>query len=158
MRIGLIADTHGLLRPEAVRALAGVDLILHAGDIGKPDVLEALHEVAPVEAIAGNVDRRWCALPEARWLTVAGCRVLLVHDWKSHGPVQGPALVVCGHSHRPGVEIREDLLIVNPGSAGPRRFSLPVSVGFVTIGVDGWTAETCPLDVPPPRRRSKRGS
>ena len=157
MRIGLIADTHGLLRPEAVRALVGVDLILHAGDIGKPSVLDALQELAPVEAIAGNVDRKWCALPEARWLTVAGRRVLLVHDWKSHGPIEGPALVVCGHSHRPGVEIQDELLIVNPGSAGPRRFSLPVSVGFVTVGADGWTAETHTLEVPPPRRRSKRG-
>ena len=153
MRIGLIADTHGLLRPEAVAALEGVDLILHAGDIGKPAVLDGLRSVAPVEAIAGNVDRAWCELAEARWLTVAGHRVLLVHDWKAHGPVDGPALVVCGHSHRPGVTRDGDVLVVNPGSAGPRRFSLPVSVGFAVLGPEGWTATTQTLDVAPPRRR-----
>ncbi len=156
MRIGLIADTHGLLRPEAVEALRGVDLILHAGDIGTPSVLEALSAVAPVEAIAGNVDRKWCALPEARWITIADHKVLLVHDWRSYGPVDGPALVVCGHSHRPMVALHGKLVVVNPGSAGPRRFSLPVSVGFATLGPHGWLAETLPLDVAPPRRRSKR--
>jgi putative phosphoesterase len=156
VRIGLISDTHGLLRPEAVEALRGVDRILHAGDIGKPAVLSELEALAPVEAIAGNVDRKWCALPEARWLTIADHRVLLVHDWRSHGPVDGPALVVCGHSHRPGISVEGDLLVVNPGSAGPRRFSLPVSVGFVTLGAGGWQAETLTLEVPPPRRRARR--
>ena len=156
MRVGLISDTHGLLRPEAVEALRGVDLILHAGDIGKPAVLEGLSAIAPVEAIAGNVDRKWCSLPEARWLTIRDQRVLLVHDWRSHAPVEGPALVVCGHSHRPMVSVEGACLVVNPGSAGPRRFSLPVSLGFATLGADGWRAETFALNVAPPRRRARK--
>lgn len=156
MRIGLISDTHGLLRPEAVAALRGVDRILHAGDIGKPGVLEQLAEIAPCEAIAGNVDRAWCTLPEARWLTVAGTRVFLVHDWKRARPVEGPAVVVCGHSHKPGVWREDDVLVVNPGSAGPRRFSLPVSVGFLSIHHAEVSAELRTLEVPPPRSRKRR--
>jgi putative phosphoesterase len=153
MRIGLISDTHGLLRPEAVAALTGVDLLLHAGDIGKPSVLEGLRRVAPLEAIAGNVDRKWCTLPEQRWLELAGHRVLLVHDWKAAAPVEGPAIVVCGHSHKLGVTLENNVLVVNPGSAGPRRFSLPVSVGFLTLGDGPPRAETVLLDVAPARRR-----
>ena len=155
MRIGLIADTHGLLRREAAEALAGVDLILHAGDIGKPAVLDGLRTVAPVEAIAGNVDRKWCALPEQRWLMVGGLRVFLVHDWKAAAPVEGADLVVCGHSHQPGVWHEGGALVVNPGSAGPRRFSLPVSVGFVELRETGPVGSTQTLAVAPAHR--KRG-
>lgn len=153
MRIGLISDTHGLLRPEAVDALRGVDRLIHAGDIGKTAVLETLRELAPCDAIRGNVDRKWSPLPEARWLELAGTRVFVVHDWKSAAPITGPAVVVCGHSHRPGVWTEGDLLVVNPGSAGPRRFSLPVSVGFLTLGEGPPKAELLTLTVPQRRRR-----
>lgn len=156
MRIGLIADTHGLLRPEALASLQGVDVILHAGDIGKPAVLDGLRAIAPVEAIAGNVDRAWCDLPEQRVVEVAGLRVLLVHDWNATDAPPDVDLVVCGHSHKPGVWHEDGLLVVNPGSAGPRRFSLPVSVGVVTIEGSALHAETLPLSVPPPRRRGRK--
>lgn len=134
MRIGLIADTHGLLRPAALDALAGVDRVLHAGDIGGPAIVEALARVAPVTAVRGNNDRdAWgAALPERVTLDLDGVRVHLVHDVTDARP-DGATVVVSGHSHRPGTVERGGILWVNPGSAGPRRFKLPVAVGFLVI-------------------------
>lgn len=135
MRIGLIADTHGLLRPEAAAALAGVDAIVHAGDIGKPQVLAALAELAPVHAIRGNVDAGWAAaLPDTLTVALGGVVLHVLHDLKSlPAEIGGIDVVVAGHSHQPMIERRDGRLIVNPGSAGPRRFRLPVSVGYLDI-------------------------
>ncbi|MBL0419952.1 metallophosphoesterase family protein [Ramlibacter sp. AW1] len=141
-RIGLISDTHRLLRPEAVEFLRGCELILHAGDLVTPDALEALRELAPVVAVRGNNDHgEWAqALPERALAEVGPVRVLVLHDLADlrHEPVPaGVRVVVSGHSHKPLVQQRDGLLFVNPGSAGPRRFSLPVSVGELRIRDDG---------------------
>ena len=138
MRIGLISDTHDLLREEARHALAGVDRILHAGDICTPDVLARLSEIAPVDAVRGNNDRgAWAqALPETRIVTLQGIRILMVHDLAALGvdpDAEGVAAVVSGHSHKPQAVRRGEVLYVNPGSAGPRRFRLPISLGFLTL-------------------------
>src|SRR5262245_52817274 len=129
--VGLISDTHGLLRPEALAALAGVDLIVHAGDIGSPVILDALGAIAPVVAVRGNNDHEpWAAsVPEIATTTIGGVRLCVIHDLKTlRGDVaaQGADVIVSGHSHRPGVERRRGVLLVNPGSAGPRRFTLPI--------------------------------
>jgi putative phosphoesterase len=140
VRVGVISDTHGLLRPEALAALDGVDLVLHAGDIGAPDVLTALRTVAPVVAVRGNNDRgAWATrLAESEVVEVGGAVVYLLHD--VHALDLDPraakfAAVVSGHSHRPSLTTRDGVLYVNPGSAGPRRFRLPVSVA--RLSVDG---------------------
>lgn len=146
-RIGIISDTHGLMRPEALRALAGVDHILHAGDVGAPEVLERLRELAPVSAVRGNVDRGvWAqALPETDLVEAAGRTFYLVHDVDDldvDPAAAGVCAVVSGHSHRPAVLRRRGVLYVNPGSAGPRRFRLPVTVGLIDVsGRDGAGAE-----------------
>jgi hypothetical protein len=137
-RIGVISDTHGLLRPEAVAALAGVELILHAGDIGTPDILAALRNIAPVTAVRGNNDQgAWAAtLPETALVEVDALRLYILHDLKllHVDPVAaGFAAVICGHSHRPRLEKRQGILFVNPGSAGPRRFKLPVAVARLSL-------------------------
>src|SRR5690606_18623862 len=130
--VGVISDTHGLIRPTALEALAGAELILHAGDIGKPEVLDALRNIAPAVAIRGNVDRGpWAAdLPEARSVEVFGERGYLVHDLKTfeHQVPDKHTLIVHGHSHKPGCHRHNGVLYLNPGSAGPRRFKLPISV------------------------------
>jgi putative phosphoesterase len=136
--IGLISDTHGLLRPEAVRALAGVERIIHAGDIGAPEILEQLGAIAPVEAVRGNNDKAaWAGdIPLYLALEVAGIGIHVLHDVKEldvDPEAAGFQVVVAGHSHRPGVCERDGVLFVNPGSAGPRRFSLPVSLGFLDL-------------------------
>lgn len=139
MRLGLIADTHGLLRPEALDALRGSEHILHAGDIGAAGVLDALGAIAPVTAIRGNNDTApWAAhLPDTYRLVLGGIALYMLHDLKelhALSPLQAVDVVVAGHSHRPLVERRADgLLVVNPGSAGPRRFRLPVSVARLDI-------------------------
>ena len=138
MRVGLISDTHGLLRPEALAALAGVEAIIHGGDIGGPEVLKRLAALAPVHAVRGNNDQgSWAGkLPVTLMLPLAGVRILVVHDVKELRVAPGadrPQVVVSGHSHEPGVLEREGVLFVNPGSAGPRRFKLPVTVGYLTI-------------------------
>lgn len=138
MRVGLISDTHGLLRPEALHALAGVQAIIHGGDIGGPDVLERLAALAPLHAVRGNNDREpWAReLPASLLLRLAGVRIRVVHDVKDLSIASDadlPQVVVCGHSHKPGVLEREGVLFVNPGSAGPRRFKLPVTVGYLTL-------------------------
>ena len=138
MLIGVISDTHGLLRPEAVRALAGVEAILHAGDVGDAGILEALRRIAPVTAIRGNIDLtgRCAALPETEWVELGGVVFYLLHDLKQldlDPPTAGIGVVVSGHSHQAKVERRRDVLYLNPGSAGPRRFRLPVTLARVTV-------------------------
>jgi hypothetical protein len=139
VRIGVISDTHGLLRPEAVRALRGVDLIVHAGDVGAPAILEGLRAFARVLAVRGNNDRgAWArALPETETIDVAGARIHVVHDLKELAidPAQARVdVVIAGHSHRPAIRTRDGVLFLNPGSAGPRRFTLPVSVALLSLG------------------------
>ena len=137
MRIGLISDTHNLLREEARRALAGVDHIVHAGDICMPEVLEVLATIAPVTAVRGNNDRgAWAdALPASACIRFERVSVLVVHDLATlvSEAAREVDVVVSGHSHRPLVQQRGSVLYVNPGSAGPRRFRLPVSIGFLAI-------------------------
>lgn len=138
MRIGLISDTHGLLRPEALSALQGCDRIVHAGDIGKPEILQALRDVAPLTAVRGNNDEddSWAAsVPTHAVLRIDGIGIYVVHEM-ADVPEQLPAgidVVVTGHSHKPLQKQLHGVLYINPGSAGPRRFKLPISVGFVNI-------------------------
>jgi uncharacterized protein len=136
--VGLISDTHGLLRPEAIAALRGVDAIIHAGDIGAPDVVDRLAAIAPVTAVRGNNDRGvWAEkLAATEVLEIGGVRVYVLHDVKELAldpRVAGMAAVIAGHSHQPRVEERDGVLYANPGSAGPRRFRLPVAVGRLTV-------------------------
>ncbi|MFT4046538.1 MAG: metallophosphoesterase family protein [Solimonas sp.] len=138
MRIGLISDTHGLLRPEAVDALRGADLIVHAGDIGAPDVLDALRALAPLVAVRGNNDTDgWArAVPETRTFEAGGRRLHLLHDLKllALDPVrERVAAVISGHSHKPRIDTRDGIVYINPGSAGPRRFNLPVTVATLLV-------------------------
>lgn len=135
-RIGLISDTHNLVRPQALLALEGSELIVHAGDIGKAEVLEALERIAPVIAIRGNNDRGpWTnKIPDVIDLTVNGIRMHLIHDVHDlSGPARGYQAVISGHSHQPRALRKDGVLFVNPGSAGPRRFKLPVTVGHLRI-------------------------
>lgn len=141
MRIGLVSDTHGLLRPQALDALRGSDHIVHAGDIGDPAILAALSALAPVTAIRGNNDTAdWArALAHTARLECGGVALYVLHDRKALAidPArEGIGVVVAGHSHRPLVQTRDGVLYVNPGSAGPRRFRLPVTVGELHV-VDG---------------------
>jgi uncharacterized protein len=136
--VGLISDTHGLLRPEAIAALSGVSHILHAGDICDPAVLEGLARIAPVTAVRGNNDHGdWAdQLRETETLEIAGRRIHVIHniDELALDPVAaGLDVVVAGHSHKPREELRDGVLYVNPGSAGPRRFSLPIAVARLEI-------------------------
>ena len=138
MLVGVISDTHGLLRPEAVAALAGVDHILHAGDMGDPAILDALRNIAPVTAIRGNVDVSGdCArLPETELVELGGVGVYMIHDLGALDldPVAaGVGVVISGHSHKAKIERKRGVLYFNPGSAGPKRFSLPISVGLLKI-------------------------
>lgn len=136
--IGVISDTHGLLRPEAVAALRGVDRIIHAGDIGAPEILTALGEIAPVTAVRGNNDHGpWAhAIPETEVVDADGVLVYVIHDVGAldlEPAAGGFAVVVAGHSHQPQSELRDGVLWFNPGSAGPRRFKLPIAVGKLAI-------------------------
>jgi putative phosphoesterase len=138
MRIGLISDTHGLVRPEALQALAGVDRIIHAGDVGGAAVIEALSDIAPVDVVRGNNDKDpWGAqLPGWLALEFEGVNIHVLHDLKEidvDPAAAGFRVVIAGHSHKPVVTERDDVLFVNPGSAGPRRFSLPVTVGYLMV-------------------------
>lgn len=138
MKIGLISDTHGLLRPEAAASLQGCSRILHAGDIDRREILDQLSSIAPVTAVRGNNDKgSWAdALPISACLQFEGTRVYVIHDL-SHLDVsphaEGIDVIVYGHSHRPLIEEREGVLYVNPGSAGPRRFRLPITVAELNI-------------------------
>ena len=141
MIIGVISDTHGLLRPEAVEALRGSEHIIHAGDIGTRDVIPALEKIAPVTAIRGNVDREpWTKqFRETEVVELAGVYIYIIHDLNAidlNPRAAGFAAVISGHSHQPKQEVRDGVLYFNPGSAGPRRFRLPISVGRLEI-VDG---------------------
>jgi uncharacterized protein len=136
--IGLISDTHGLLRPEAVRALAGVRHIIHAGDIGGPEILEELRRIAPVHAVRGNNDKgAWAAeIPLYLALELEGVSIHVLHDVKEidvDPRAAGFDIVVSGHSHKPMVTERDGVQFVNPGSAGPRRFSLPVTIAYLDV-------------------------
>ena len=136
--IGLISDTHGLLRPEAVRALAGVSHIIHAGDIGGAEILQALRKIAPVYAVRGNNDKGpWAAaIPLCEALELEGVSIHVLHDLKEidlDPKAAGFDVVVSGHSHKPTVDERDGVTFINPGSAGPRRFKLPVTVGYLDI-------------------------
>lgn len=138
LRVGLISDTHGLLRPEALAFLGGSDHIVHGGDICDPRVLEALSAIAPVTAVRGNNDHGpWASrLRETERFRVGEVSVYAIHDLAQldiEPNAVGVQVVVSGHSHKPSVERRDDILYVNPGSAGPRRFKLPVSIGELTV-------------------------
>ena len=138
LRVGVISDTHGLVRSEAIDALRGADVIVHAGDVGGPHVLRELGELAPVIAVRGNVDAEpWAkALPDRRRLELGGANVLLLHDRAMVGAshaAKGVDVVVFGHSHEPLADRQDGVLWFNPGSAGPKRFSLPVSLGVLEI-------------------------
>jgi hypothetical protein len=142
MKIGVISDTHGLLRPEVAPALEGVERILHLGDVGKASILDELARIAPVTAVRGNVDRDGCCseLPETEVLLVEGRYLYMLHDLKTlHlDPAAGKfAAVLSGHTHVPNFYKKKGVLYFNPGSCGPRRFELPVTVGLLTVGEDG---------------------
>jgi uncharacterized protein len=137
--IGVISDTHGLLRPEALDALRGVDHILHAGDVGDAEILTRLRALAPLTAIRGNIDVRGpCAhLPETEVVEFCGHSLYMLHDRNALDldPVAaGFAAIISGHSHKPLIEWNRKVLYFNPGSAGPRRFSLPISIGLLRVG------------------------
>ena len=149
--IGVISDTHGLLRPQAYDALRGSELIIHAGDVGKPDILTTLESIAPVVAIRGNVDRTDTAhLPDTETLTIGDLKLYVLHDLKqlSIDPAQcGYRVVISGHSHKPDVTEKEAVLYLNPGAAGPRRFKLPVTVARLSVRHGTASAEIIELDV-----------
>ena len=138
LTIGVISDTHGLLRSEAVTALRGSHHIIHAGDVGDPEILDRLRELAPVTAIRGNVDRgAWARkLPETEVVELGGVSIYILHNLKEldlKPEAAGFAVVISGHSHVPKQEMKKGVLYFNPGSAGPRRFRLPISVGKLVI-------------------------
>jgi len=137
-RIGVIADTHGLLRPEALKALRGVELIIHAGDVGGPEILEALRALAPVYAVRGNTDRGdfGRSLPQTQVVQVGEVQLYVLHELfclDLDPAAAGLAAVIFGHSHRPHMQRKDGVLYLNPGSAGPRRFTLPVNLVLLYI-------------------------
>jgi uncharacterized protein len=140
-RIGIISDTHGLLRPEAEQRLAGVDHIVHAGDIGRPEIIETLRRIAPVTAIRGNVDSaEWaCEYPDTALLRLAGISMYVLHNLKTLQADPGASIdvIVSGHSHVPKIETVGGVLYLNPGSAGRRRFNLPITLATLTVTPEG---------------------
>lgn len=153
-RIGVIADTHGLLRPEACKALQGSSLIIHAGDVGMPEVLEGLKRLAPVVAVRGNVDREaWCrSLPLSQTVEIGSNRLFVIHDLSDPDldpEAAGVDAVIFGHSHQPSIQTRNGVLFLNPGSAGPRRFKLPVSVAVIEIKGDVLRSQLVELTIKP---------
>ena len=151
MNIGVIADTHSKMRPEALEALAGSELILHAGDVGRDDVLEALEAIAPVVAIRGNIDKagRAATLPDIEELEFLGHAFYMLHDVKTLDldPRGRYRVVIAGHSHKPRNEWLDDVLYFNPGGAGPRRFTLPITVGRLVVSEAGVAGEIIELPV-----------
>ena len=149
--IGIISDTHGLIRPQALEALKGVDMILHAGDIGSKDVLDTLNELAPVVAVRGNNDKaEWArSLPDWEVVEVGDISIYMLHDVKEIdiSPSGGFQVVVSGHSHKPAVEEKRGVLYINPGSAGPRRFTLPVSLAHLRVQGEKLQAQIIELEV-----------
>jgi len=151
--VGIISDTHGLLRKEALDALQGSDLIIHAGDVGSPAVLERLSAVAQVRAVRGNVDTGvWaCALPEAEIVDSGGVLLYVLHDVHTldlDPAAEGFQAVISGHSHKPQQQRRDNVLFLNPGSAGPRRFNLPITL--VRLYIRGGTLEPEFVDLTAP--------
>ena len=152
IQVGLISDTHGLLRPEAVTALRGSDFIVHAGDIGDSSILDRLSEIAPTTAVRGNNDKGdWASrIPEKEVLDVGTILIHVLHDIAELDldPVAaGFHVIVAGHSHRPSIQWRDSVLFINPGSAGPRRFKLPVSVAKLAISAGAISPRLIELDV-----------
>lgn len=159
LRIGLVSDTHDLLRPEAVAALRGCDHLVHAGDITTPAILRELELIAPVTAVRGNNDRQpWAqALPETQLVDFAGQRIFVIHDLaqlQEYPPPADVRVVVCGHSHKPSVTELDGVLYVNPGSAGRRRFKLPVTVAELLVDGREVSARIIELEVAPAVRRT----
>jgi putative phosphoesterase len=151
-RIGVISDTHGLLRKEAVEALRGSELIVHAGDVGKPGILEELRKIAPVIAVRGNVDTgAWAqSLPETAVGEAGAVLIYVLHDVRALDLNPGAAgfhVVVSGHSHKPGKTERDGVLYINPGSAGPRRFQLPVTMARLNLAEEPWKLEFVDLEI-----------
>jgi uncharacterized protein len=158
--IGVISDTHGLLRWEAETALAQVDHIIHAGDIGAPEVIERLQRIAPVTAVRGNNDKDpWTdPLPASAIVDICGKRLYVLHDIAKLDidPIaDGFAAVIAGHSHKPGISEKDGVLFLNPGSAGPRRFSLPIAVAKLFVDHTGVRAEICTLTIKAPLTRAQ---
>jgi putative phosphoesterase len=150
MRIGIISDTHGLFRPEAQRALQGVQLILHAGDVGAPEILTQLKLIAPVFAVRGNMDTQpWAQeLPLTTVVETSGCHFFVLHnlhDLDLKPQAAGFGAVISGHTHQAGQHYDGGVLYLNPGSAGPRRFQLPVTLALLEITKKPWKAEIVPL-------------
>ena len=153
--IGVISDTHGLLRPEAIEALRGSEHIIHAGDVGSPEILEKLSRIAPVIAVRGNIDKAaWSRrLPETQVLELGGVSIYVLHDLAQldlKPKAAGFSVVVSGHSHVPKQETRDGVLYFNPGSAGPRRFKLPVSLGRLVVEAGSVRGELVQLSVNQP--------
>ncbi|MEM9120583.1 MAG: metallophosphoesterase family protein [Cyanobacteria bacterium P01_F01_bin.56] len=151
--IGVISDTHGLLRPEAVASLQGSDLIIHVGDIGRLEVIEQLREIAPVKAVRGNIDQAAWAdeFPDTEVVEADDTLIYVLHNLKAldlDPKAAGFQVVVSGHSHQPKIEEKDGTLYLNPGSAGPRRFKLPIAVGRLTITDGRIHSEILPLDIP----------
>ena len=140
LHIGVISDTHGLLRPWAIEQLQGCDAILHAGDIGTPAVVDELRAIAPLTIIRGNIDKWADDLPDIEAFELGGRYIYMLHDLKTldvDPAAGGFDIVVSGHSHQPEIERRDGVLYLNPGSAGPRRFSLPIAMARLTLSVAG---------------------
>jgi putative phosphoesterase len=157
--IGVISDTHGLVRPEALRALAGADLIIHAGDIGKPEVIDALQSITRVIAIRGNNDRgAWARkFPARAVVNIGRAKIFVLHDVKEldfDPRAAGFRAVISGHSHSPSITERGGVLYLNPGSAGPRRFKLPIAVA--TLRLDGSTFNARHVDLKPPENSLRK--
>jgi uncharacterized protein len=150
-KIGLISDTHGLLREEALHALRGSELIIHAGDVGDPNILQALQRIARVVAVRGNVDTAaWAkSLPETAVAEAGAVNIYVLHDSNAldlDPRAAGFDVVVSGHSHKPGRSERNGVVYINPGSAGPRRFRLPITVARLDLGVQPWSVEFIDLE------------
>jgi putative phosphoesterase len=161
MKIGIISDTHGLLRPEAIERLSGIQHIIHAGDIGRPEVISELQRVAPTTAIRGNIDRgEWAAeFPHKALVKLGGRSIYVLHNLKEldlDPAANGIDVVVSGHSHRPGIDTVDGVLYLNPGSAGPRRFTLPIALA--TLELSGDALQPCIHEVgrKPPRETSAK--
>ena len=149
--LGIISDTHGLLRPEATAALRGSDLIIHAGDVGNPQILDQLKSIAPVFTVRGNVDTEpWAsALPLAEVVELGNTSIYILHNLEhlDLDPVaSGFQIVISGHTHQPKSHLRDGVLYINPGSAGPRRFSLPISLARLDLSKTPWQVEFLQLD------------
>ena len=148
MRIGVLSDTHGLLRPEAMDALRGSEQIVHAGDVGDAKILDVLRAIAPLTAVRGNVDGDLASLlPKTAMLRAGGIAIYVHHgnDRRNMEPPPGTDVVISGHTHEPRVEEVDGVLYLNPGSAGPRRFHLPVTVAILTVDGGRASARIVPL-------------